>query len=68
MKAVLAPGSEQDAFFVDSEEPTATLYFSFASQYAAELKEKKRAVTFIGENYVFGIAHTKDCDALLADL
>ena len=64
MKSVLAP-SETKFYFVRSEQPTATLYFSFMPSYAAKLKEAGAGVIFFGESFVFGlIGNNKSADLI----
>jgi hypothetical protein len=67
MKAVLSGASEGN-FFIVSDEPVATQYFSFVPQYAKDIKEKNRGIIFIGESYVFGLLSGKDFDGQLKDL
>lgn len=67
MKAVLSPGSE-GMFYIQSDEPQATMYFGFVPQYAADIKEKTRGVVFIGESYIFGMVGVKDFEKQIIEL
>lgn len=65
MKSILSPGLESKLYFIKSDAPAPTFYFSFVPQYAAKLKEMGRGVVFIGENFVFGlIGHNENADML----
>jgi len=46
--------------YIISDQDNATLYFSYLAQYASGLKDKKKGVVFIGNNFIYGILGTKD--------
>jgi len=40
---------------LSSKEKNPRIFFSFLASYAQDIKEKKKGVIYIGENFLFGI-------------
>ena len=58
MKCVL--NDENKLFYVKSDQPDPTLYFSFLARYAQEVQQKEKAVVFIGSTFVIGLLAKPD--------
>jgi len=46
---------EHNLYFVKTEQPSPTIYFSFLPQYAEDLKQKGKGIIFIGHDFLFGL-------------
>lgn len=58
MKCVL--NDEQKLFYVKSDQPDPTLYFSFLARYASDVQAKEKGVVFIGQSFVIGLLAKPD--------
>jgi len=45
---------------IKSDQPNATLYFSFLGAYAPQIKHSGKGIIFVGDNFIYGISATKD--------
>jgi len=46
---------DSKTFFVKSDQPDPTIYFSFLPQFAEEIQKREKGIVFIGSNYVLGL-------------
>ena len=52
MKCALS--GEGKGYYVKSDQPNPTLYFSSLNQYAQELKERGKGIVFVGKSFIMG--------------
>lgn len=57
---LVAADSHNKVFIIPTDESTATLYIGVAPAYTEMLQKDGKAVIFVGQNYVYGLAGAKD--------